>query len=179
MDTLSQALADDWPWMSHLDNALLLAGEVAERMRRPFTPPAREALAGLDPGEQVRRVAQALHAQGAAPPGYDAAALARQCGEVEERYRARAGWEPGPFSGTLTLFRASDVPARIAGFLAPYTDEERRTLAWCRYAAGPVRVIDVPGAHVTLGAEPHVRVLADRMRRALAEARPAAGEAAR
>ena len=179
MDTLSQVLADDWPWMSHLDNALLLAGEVAERMRRPFTPPAREALEGLDPGEQVRRVARALHAQGAALPGYDADALARQCREVEERYRARAGWEPGPFSGTLTLFRASDQAEHLVGFLAPYTDEERRTLAWCRYAAGPVRVIDVPGAHVTLGAEPHVRVLADRMRRALAEARPAAAEAAR
>jgi thioesterase domain-containing protein len=69
----------------------------------------------------------------------------------------------------------------VAAFLAGYPEEERRTLGWCRYPVGRIDVVDVPGAHVTLGSEPHVRVLAGALRQALAAAhqRAPGAEAAR
>ncbi|MDB4951818.1 MAG: Malonyl CoA-acyl carrier protein transacylase [Gemmatimonadetes bacterium] len=170
LDTLSPVLVDAWPWSGDLDTVTVLAQEVADRMRRPFSL-AGLALEGLDPVEQVRRVAEALLAQDAAPPGFDGDALAEQCRENRARNRSREGHVPGRLRATLTLFRATDVPGRITEFLAPYTAEERRTLAWSRYVAGAVEVHPVPGTHATLGSEPHARTLADHMRRALAAAR--------
>ena len=170
MDAVAPEMTDAWPWTGWLDNALLTAREVAERMRRPFAPPDRAELEGMDADAQVRRIAEALREQGAAPDGYDAAALAEQCAESELRAASRRGWTPGPFSGAVTLFRATQLSAEVAAFLAPYPDEERRTLGWCRHPVGRIDVVEVPGAHVTLGSEPHVRALAGALRRALAAA---------
>ena len=178
MDTLSPVLVETWPVTGDLELALVLAREMAARMRRPFTAPRAE-LEGLEPAEQVRLVGEALAAQGAAPPGFGAEALAEQCRENRARDVARAGHAPGRFSGTLTLFRATEVEDWFPGFLAPYDDEERRTLAWSRYVSTPIEVHAVPGAHATLGSEPHVRVLADRMRAALAAAHAALTASAR
>ncbi|HEX2076941.1 MAG TPA: amino acid adenylation domain-containing protein [Longimicrobium sp.] len=166
LDTLAPELARAWPWDGDADLAVALAEEVAADRRRPFHLPARE-LQGLPPDEQLRRVVAALHAQGAAPPDFDAAALGEQCRTVRARIRSRAAYPAGPLAVPLTLFRASELSPRHQAFLAAYTDEERRTLGWCRHA-GPVEVHPVPGSHATLAAEPHVRVLARLLREALA-----------
>jgi thioesterase domain-containing protein len=163
-----------WPWERYADVVVTLAGDLAAQMRRPFQM-RPEDLEGLEPDEQVGRVMEALHTVGAVPANFDAATLAERCRIVEDRKKSRSGYVPGRFSGTLTLFRASDVPTQFEEFLAPYTDEERRTLAWARYVAGPVDVHLVPGKHATLGSEPHVRVLVERLRESLAAARLRAG----
>jgi len=175
LDTLVPELIDAWT-STELDNLLTMAQDVADITRRPLSID-RRALEGLDYDEQTRRVAEALREQGAAPPGYDAAALAAQAGELRDRIRSRLGHRPGPFSGTLTLFRAEDVHPNFAAFMASLSDEERRTLGWSRHALGPVDVHPVPGMHVTLGSEPHVRVLAEQVRQALADARARAAAA--
>jgi hypothetical protein len=54
--------------------------------------------------------------------------------------------------------------------MSAYGDEERRTLGWSRHLSA-VEVQPVPGMHVTLGSEPHVRVLAGHVRQGLARAR--------
>jgi amino acid adenylation domain-containing protein len=172
MDTLAPPLLAAWPPFDEVENAREQALEVAALMRRPFSL-SREELEGLRGEALMRRVADALRAQDAAPAGYDAVTLARQCQEILDRYRSREGHVPGPFSGAITLFRAADVAPRMVEFLAAFDEDERRTLGWSRCAAGSVRVHDVPGEHATLGSEPHARVLAERVRASLAAAREA------
>jgi thioesterase domain-containing protein len=173
MDTMSTDLAQAWPWRGHLDLAIVLAEEVAARMRRPFsvTPEEREALEGLDPDEQVRRIVEALHARVAAPADFDAAALCQACRTIRDRERSYAGYVPGRVCAPVTLFRASGNSPRHEAFFAPLSDAEKETLGWSRHAGGAVEVHAVPGEHVTIGAEPHVRVLVQHMREALAAAR--------
>jgi thioesterase domain-containing protein len=47
-------------------------------------------------------------------------------------------------------------------------DEE--DLGWSRVVSGPVEIFPVPGNHLSLMAEPHVRVLAERLRGCLERA---------
>jgi thioesterase domain-containing protein/acyl carrier protein len=174
MDTMAPELArtpvdDD----TDLELVIGLAEDVAAQMGGAVAIP-REALEGLDHDAQLRRAVEALHAAGAAPPGFDAAALGEHFDAIRAREASLAGYEPSPFSGTLTLFRAAEVPPEYAPLFARLDDEERRTLGWCRVSPRPVQVHRVPGEHVTMSAEPHVRVLAERVRQALAAARAAA-----
>jgi amino acid adenylation domain-containing protein len=169
LDTVSPVLMAAWPWDCDEEVAVVLAQDVAARMRRPFAMHPGE-LEGLDPDEQVRRVVDAMHAQGAAPAGYDAATLAQGVQMNRDRKASREGYDAGRFSGTLTLFRPIDVPARVEAFVAPYPEEERRTLGWSRYV-DDVKVHRVPGSHATLGSEPNVRVLVRRLRESLERAR--------
>jgi len=176
LDTIAPSLVQAWPWTRDLDFIAGAASDVAALSRRPFALD-RDALERLEVEEQLRRTAEALHAQGAAPAGFGVARLREHYETLRDRVRSRAGYVGEPFSGTLTLFRASLVKERWIEFFAPYTDEEKRTLGWCRHVA-EVEVRPVPGAHVTLGSEPHVRVLARQMTEALAAARERAGSGA-
>jgi thioesterase domain-containing protein len=124
----------------------------------------RAELEGLDHDEQFTRVASALHAVGVR---FDASWLRQYVGNAQQRGAAARAYEPGPFAGGLTLFRASGN--RWNRFLGPITDEERRTLGWSRVSA-VVDVHPVPGSHDTMVREPAVRELAQRMRDVLADA---------
>ena len=143
-----------------------LAHDVAAQMGRPFTLSAGALPeAGLD--EQLRCAVEALHAQGAAPAGFDAADLRGHVDVIRDRDRARAAYRPGAYGGPLTLFAAADTPRDFASGPGARTDEEARTYGWCRLAPA-ARAYRVPGAHVTMGREPHVETLAARMREELA-----------
>ncbi|HEX8320474.1 amino acid adenylation domain-containing protein [Longimicrobium sp.] len=176
MDTLSPDLTRQWPWNGYGDLAVALAEEAAADLRRPFSFRPRD-VEGLPAAEQLRRIVEAMHAQGAAPAGYTPATLAESCRVARDRGQARDMFHPGAFSGTLTLFRAEDLSPRHREFLSRYPDEERRTLGWCRHATGPLEVHAVAGDHSTLGAEPHVSTLTDRVRHALDAARIRASSA--
>jgi thioesterase domain-containing protein len=169
LDTMGTGLAREWPWTGDLDLILGAADDQAALVRRPLALD-REALEGLDAGEQVRRVAAALAEQGAAPDDFGEAQLRERFHALRGRVRSRAGHVARPFSGTLTLFRAGLVTERRAEFFAARDDAERPTMGWCRHAA-EVEVRPVPGAHATLASEPHVRVLARQLAEALAAAR--------
>ena len=63
-----------------------------------------------------------------------------------------------PYAGHVTLFRARTRP------LFGTSD---RDLNWSRLATGGVDVEIIPGNHDSMMKEPHVRVLAERMRASL------------
>ncbi|HEX8904077.1 MAG TPA: thioesterase domain-containing protein, partial [Longimicrobiaceae bacterium] len=170
LDTMAPAMAEEWPYDRDPWISISLCEDVAARMNRPFTFDVAE-IAALEPDEQLRRVVESLRAQGAAPAGFGPERLAEQCAIIRARNRSKDGYLPGPFGGTLTVFLAGEVPARYLPFFARYGEEERRTLGWSRYTSAPVEVHDVPGQHASIGAEPHVRGLADHLRHALAIAR--------
>jgi thioesterase domain-containing protein len=177
LDTMAPGLYRQWPQPGDDDLLVGLASEVAEGVRRPFAL-APESLGGLELDEKVRRVADALHAQGAAPAALTPAALADAFHAVRARGRSSLAYEPaGPFRGTVTLFRASEGSPPSEAFFAARPAEEREGLGWAPYVSGCVDVHAVPGSHVMLAAEPHVRVLAERMAAALAAAHGRAGAA--
>ena len=170
LDTTAPCITETRPVPEPLDLLIGLADDLAAERGRTFAV-RREELEGLDRGEQLRRIADALQAQGAAPAGFGAERLQAQADVLLARARSLTGYAPGAFTGSLTLFRAEQVPGDFQALLAGYTDEEQRTRGWCRTSPAPVEVHPVPGAHVTISSEPHVRVLAQRMREALAAAR--------
>ncbi|MEO6968568.1 MAG: amino acid adenylation domain-containing protein, partial [Rhodanobacteraceae bacterium] len=59
--------------------------------------------------------------------------------------RAYFAYEPPPYEGSITLFRASEHPGEM---------KATRTLGWEVVVAGNIEVIDLPGAHNTLMEQP-------------------------
>ena len=77
-------------------------------------------------------------------------------------------YEPKPWSGRITLFRASEQPdPRLP-----------RDLGWTAFAEGGVEVYELPGDHDLVFREPNIQILAEQVRNHLersdAAARPAA-----
>jgi thioesterase domain-containing protein/acyl carrier protein len=173
LDTMSPTFARTRADEGGLDVVIGMAEDVAMQLGRPLTLDPTD-FAGLDFDGQLKRAVEMLHAHGAAPAGFDAEALRDHCGVIRDRNRSMAAYRPGALGAPLTLFPASEHPDDYEAYFALGTEEERRTLGWCRVTAGPVEVFAVPGAHVTLGLEPHAATVAALLRQRLAAAREAA-----
>ncbi len=78
-----------------------------------------------------------------------------------ERYR------PGPYCGRVALFRADEHPLHI---------DPDGAMGWRRFARGDLRVIDVPGDHLTMLEEPHVQALSQALVREIRQAAAASAE---
>ncbi|MEK7728729.1 MAG: hypothetical protein AAB354_09975, partial [candidate division KSB1 bacterium] len=80
--------------------------------------------------------------------------------EVGRRHnKARKNYMPKPYAGRITLFRNGDA--------GETPDYQRK---WASLALGGLAVHTVPGDHQTILLEPHVRVLAQRLREEIEEA---------
>src|SRR6185312_727014 len=116
-------------------------------------------LAPLAPEERLRLFVDRLRAAGVVHAGEDGLAQLRRLLRV---YQTNAGgylsYRARPYPGPVTLFRAAD-----AGF-DPGLGAD---LGWGRLILGAVDLHEVPGDHITLLAEPHVAVLAGRLRACL------------
>ncbi|HST60359.1 MAG TPA: thioesterase domain-containing protein, partial [Longimicrobium sp.] len=158
---------------SDLASVLSVGRHVATRARRTLSV-TREALEGLAWDEQVRRVVDDLQGQGPALPGLDYESFGEDCRAMRDRATSSSAYVPGTLSSTVTLFRARDFPDGLGQSLAD--EEERRTLGWARHSSVPVELRWVPGNHITMTTEPHVRTLAELMRESLGSARLGAGQ---
>jgi thioesterase domain-containing protein/aryl carrier-like protein len=76
-------------------------------------------------------------------------------------YRAATGYQPQPYAGRATLFRATEQPHGIF---------EDRTLGWGPLVNGGLEIYDTPGHHGAIVREPRSRVLAGQLQEALARA---------
>jgi thioesterase domain-containing protein/acyl carrier protein len=109
---------------------------------------------------------------GAAPLDFDIEDFVDLASQPEGR---RSLWEthvhalvkhqPKPYAGHITLFRT-----RGHSLLCSFDE----TFGWCDFAAGGVAVRTVSGAHETIMDEPHVRSLAEELRKCLDESNAAA-----
>jgi thioesterase domain-containing protein/acyl carrier protein len=77
---------------------------------------------------------------------------------AQANLNALAGFRPRPYAGRVTLFRAR---------VRPLLDSHSPTLGWEQLALGGVDVQHVPGTHASIFDEPHVRDLAEQLRRVL------------
>ena len=174
LDSMTAGLTLAWPETRNVGSPLSMAHTVAARMRRPFAVKKAE-LEGMDADQQVRYLVEALRSNGTVPEAFGEENLREMSGVMKDRFRSLEGYVPGRFSGPLTLFRASIAPSEHEWEALASTDEEKRTLGWSQLTDGPVQVHRVPGSHTSMNAEPHVRVVAQKVREALASARERAG----
>ncbi|HEV7786996.1 MAG TPA: thioesterase domain-containing protein, partial [Thermoanaerobaculia bacterium] len=143
---------DDTPW-------LLTIAEYVRGLRGADLGVAAADLAPLAPEEKLRFFVERLRAAGVIHAGEDGLAQLRRLLRVyKTNVRSYRFYQPRPFPGTVTLFRAE-----AAGF-----DPDLGTdLGWSGHTPLPVAVHEVPGDHITLLAEPNVAVLAGRLRAGL------------
>jgi amino acid adenylation domain-containing protein len=87
--------------------------------------------------------------------------LQRHLRVFRARVRVTQGYEPEVYDGRITLFRASDEPPELMGLDA--------TKGWGELATAPVQVHIVPGNHQTMGLDPHVAKLAERLQACINE----------
>jgi thioesterase domain-containing protein len=67
------------------------------------------------------------------------------------------------YPGRITLLRASETPPeRLASKFSEISQDS--TWGWSEYSCEPVDIHFVPGNHITMMAEPHVQVLAERLK---------------
>jgi thioesterase domain-containing protein/acyl carrier protein len=75
-----------------------------------------------------------------------------------EMDKALKAYQPRPYPGKVTLFRATRQP---------YGLTSDRTLGWGPHVTGELEIIDMPGYHASMISEPRVRLLAEKLRRHL------------
>jgi oxalate---CoA ligase len=90
--------------------------------------------------------------------GADPTLLASVPQVQEANSQAIRSYVAQPYSGRITLFRARRQPPRYPR--DPY-------LGWGKLAAGGIEIHEVPGYHISLIGEPHVRVLAEKLKACL------------
>jgi amino acid adenylation domain-containing protein len=112
----------------------------------------REDLKGLEREEQLARLLEAFREADFLPPGAGLDQVRRVLDVYRANARAASLYEPKPYCGRVTLYRAG---------------EGEDDFGWGRLTAEPVEVVPVPGHHLTLLAEPNVEVLAERLRASL------------
>jgi len=175
LDSVSPLLSQRRPRPCDVGIVLGAGAHAATRARRTLSLTPAE-LEGLEWRDRIVRVVDHLQAQGPVLPGLDYERFDEECRAMRDRITSSSAYVPRTLRGALTLFRASDF---TEGLDRPLTDEEeRRTLGWSRLSSSPVELRWVPGNHITITTEPHVRVLAELMRESLESARLGAGREA-
>jgi thioesterase domain-containing protein len=113
-----------------------------------------DELRATEPEERLRRFTERLAAVELLPPGATVEHLRRLLRVFRANVRAARGYDPAPYPGRMTLFRAADQPVSNGD----------PTLGWGALTGEPVEVHGMPANHLTLLAEPHVQELAARLR---------------
>jgi thioesterase domain-containing protein len=159
-DTAALPEDDDTPW-------LLTIAEYVRGLRGTDLGVTAAELAPLAPEERLRAFVDRLRAAGVVHAGEDGLLQLRRLLRVyKTNVRGYRSYQPRPYPGSLTLFRAAG--AGIAG-MDPGVGAD---LGWSAFTSEPVAIEEVPGDHITLLAEPNVAVLAARLRTALDGGRP-------
>ncbi len=109
----------------------------------------------LDPEAQLRFFVERLQRAGVVHSGDSLAQLRRLLRVYRTNVRAFRLYAPGPYDGRITLVRAEGADFDPA--LGP-------DLGWEKLSPHPIDRQHVPGDHLTLLAEPHVRTLAHWLR---------------
>ncbi|MEO5731116.1 MAG: alpha/beta fold hydrolase, partial [Byssovorax sp.] len=159
------ALLDAWapnrapePPADDLYRVVLIARELG-------LPVDLEALLSLTPEERVAHTAELAARSGLLPPGVGEAYVRRLLRVNAAHLEARRRYVPGPYAGRVTLLRVEDPPHLADALGDP-------TRGWAALAAAPVDVHVVPGDHFSMVRDPHVRALAEALRRVLTDSAP-------
>jgi thioesterase domain-containing protein len=133
-----------------------------------------DVLRSLGPDELLSYFLDLTHKQNLVPPSFGLRQLKQWLSIYRTHWEAFRSYVPGPYPGRITLFRAEKGSPLTAG---QESADARRdpALGWGKLSPLPVEVYEVPGDHESLVTEPHVLVLAERLRPCLLDAEQPAG----
>jgi thioesterase domain-containing protein len=117
---------------------------------------AAEDLRGLDAEAQIRLFVERVQATGLMQSGDSQARVRRLLRVQRANILAYRAYRARPWPGRITVFHGTRGDAAPEG-LAP-------DLGWAPFSPEPVEVYALPGDHIRLMAEPHIRALAARLR---------------
>ncbi|MEM1172839.1 MAG: thioesterase domain-containing protein [Cyanobacteria bacterium P01_H01_bin.35] len=153
---------DDTRWLTNIAYILeTLSGEKLNISYEILKPLAAEA--------QLKYLKQQMENVNLLPPD---SAIERVRGIVQTlkadelaflNYLPQSGYQ-----GQITLFRTSEVYEEALEMLGEITSDQ--TWGWNQLSSQPVEVDLVPGSHITMLSEPHVMVLAEKLKFCLAKA---------
>ncbi|HWM91030.1 MAG TPA: amino acid adenylation domain-containing protein [Thermoanaerobaculia bacterium] len=119
-------------------------------------PLSADDLRGLDTRAQVALVLEKVKRVGRLPDDFDERRAVGLVEVFKANLRTARAWEPRPYPGRITVFRAADSER-----LGP-----DGTGGWGAFAAG-VDAVTVPGDHLRMVAPPHADILARALRGAI------------
>jgi thioesterase domain-containing protein len=122
-----------------------------------------EQLRQMTPQQHLKYFQQRALQAGVALPELDEDAANRIFDVFKANLKAMWEYRPRPFPGRITLFASRRQPEAVDIARDP-------SLGWDAWATGGVEIHRVPGRHLDIIKEPNVRILADRLRRCIAEA---------
>ena len=152
------------------DDAFMFAltGKVAAHERGRNIDMTRQEFEGLDYEEMLTRFLKRMKDEDLYPPEYDIEFLRNFMRGYKTRQKAVRFYHPETYPGRITLFRAKETDPWLVEHLKKagmnMTDP---TLGWGALSTEPVEVHVIPGNHDRMCYEPHVRVLAKRLRQTI------------
>ncbi len=131
-----------------------------------------EELRRIAPAERLDSIFERAREAGLWLPEREIASIRRQVTVHRANMEAQQRYEPEPYSGALTLFRAAEIGPRRMEVEHPNFAEP--DWGWQRYTDRPVVKHTISGHHEAVVEEPHVRSLARALQVSLEQAREAA-----
>jgi amino acid adenylation domain-containing protein len=115
-----------------------------------------------EPHQQLAYVLELAARANILPPDLDLSDIRRLYHVFKANVRARQSYRPKPADLYVTVFQAAESPASAREYVAR---------GWTELALAGIEIHSVPGNHFDMVREPHVRILAERLR-ACMEAAP-------
>jgi len=111
--------------------------------------------------ERLAYVLDQAQREGTMPPEITLATIEKLWDVYEKNVQALFAYDVRPYGGAATLFRTADTANNYL--------KEGDAMGWDEFITGGVQVEDLPGTHHTIVKQPHVEILASRMRAHLSE----------
>ncbi|MBP5971596.1 amino acid adenylation domain-containing protein [Brasilonema sp. CT11] len=129
-----------------------------------------DTLRSLPVEEQLKYVLQNLKMVNLLPPHAEIMQLKNMVQALKANSLSLINYVPQQiYPGRITLLRASETPPeRSASKFSEISQDS--TCGWSEYSCEPVDIHFVPGNHITMMAEPHVQVLAERLKACIQKA---------
>ncbi|MEH2355880.1 amino acid adenylation domain-containing protein [Nostoc sp.] len=121
-------------------------------------------LQSLPEKEQLKHVLQHLKMVNMLPPNAEITQMKNMVQALKANSLSLINYVPEQiYPGRITLLRASETPPeRLVSKFSEISQDS--TWGWSEYSCEPVDIHFVPGNHITMMAEPHVQILAERLK---------------
>lgn len=117
----------------------------------------------LEPEDQFNYFLEKLRRVNLIPPDAGRNMIRRILEVQKASHQALINYVPQVYSGKITLLRASEMVAEDSGGVFAQSFQ-KPALGWGELTTQPIEIHEVPGDHVTMLSEPHVQVLADKLK---------------